>query len=47
MVGSELQNLHLGDPLLDEYLAFVEARARRNTWLAVVFDLKGVLFGRR
>jgi len=23
MVGSELQSLQLGDPLLDEYLAFV------------------------
>ncbi len=30
----------LGDPLLDGYLAFVEARARRNTWLATAFDLK-------
>jgi integrase/recombinase XerD len=40
MVGSELQSLQLGDPLLDEYLAFVGARARRNTWLAVAFDLK-------
>jgi integrase/recombinase XerD len=38
--GSELQSLRLGDPLLDEYLAFVGARARRNTWLAVAFDLK-------
>src|SRR5437868_13064412 len=40
MVGPELQSLQLGDPLLDEYLAFVAARARRNTWLAVTFDLK-------
>jgi integrase/recombinase XerD len=40
MAGSELQSLQLGDPLLDEYLAFVGARARRNTWLAVAFDLK-------
>ena len=40
MVGPELQSLQLGDPLLDEYLAFVGARARRNTWLAVAFDLK-------
>ena len=40
MVGSELQSLQLGDQLLDEYLAFVGARARRNTWLAVAFDLK-------
>src|SRR6266567_9597736 len=40
VVGPELQSLQLGDPLLDEYLAFVGARARRNTWLAVAFDLK-------
>src|SRR5258708_19590688 len=40
MLGSELQRLQLGDPLLDEYLAFVGARARRNTWLAIAFDLK-------
>jgi len=40
MQGSELQSLRLGDPLLDEYLAFVGARARRNTWLAIAFDLK-------
>jgi integrase/recombinase XerD len=39
MMGSELQSLQLGDPLLDEYLAFVGARARRNTWMAVAFDL--------
>lgn len=40
MQGSELQSLQLGDPLLDAYLAFVGARARRNTWLAIAFDLK-------
>jgi integrase len=27
-------------PLLDDYLAFVGARARPNTWLAVAYDLK-------
>jgi integrase/recombinase XerD len=32
--------IRLGDPLLDDYLAFVAARARTNTWLAVAFDLK-------
>jgi hypothetical protein len=47
VVGPELQSLQLGDPLVDEYLAFVGARARRNTWLAVAFDLKGVLLSRR
>jgi site-specific recombinase XerD len=30
----------LGEPLLDEYLAFVAARARANTLLAQAFDLK-------
>jgi integrase/recombinase XerD len=30
----------LGHPLLDDYLAFVAARGRTNTWLAVASDLK-------
>jgi integrase/recombinase XerD len=30
----------LGDPLVDDYLAFVAARARPNTLLAQAFDLK-------
>jgi integrase/recombinase XerD len=30
--------------LLDDYLAFVPAPARKNTWLAVALDLK-VFFG--
>ena len=30
--------IRLGHPLLDEYLVFVAARARTNTWLAVAFD---------
>ena len=30
----------LGHPVLDDYLAFVAARARPNTWLAAAFDLK-------
>ena len=30
----------LGHPLLDDYLAFVAARARPNTWLATAYDLK-------
>ncbi len=38
--GSELTAITLGDPLLDDYLAFVAARARTNTWLAVASDLK-------
>jgi site-specific recombinase XerD len=32
--------VRLGHPLLDDYLAFVAARARVNTWLAVAYDLK-------
>src|SRR2546430_17577200 len=32
--------IRLGHPLLDDYLAFVAARARTNTWLAVAYDLK-------
>jgi integrase/recombinase XerD len=38
--GADIQALHLGDPLLDDYLAFVGARARTNSWLAVASDLK-------
>ena len=36
--GTELAAITLGHPLLDEYLAFVAARARTNTWLAVASD---------
>ncbi|MGH9171413.1 MAG: tyrosine-type recombinase/integrase [Acidimicrobiales bacterium] len=32
--------MHLGHQLLDDYLAFVTARARPNTVLAVAYDLK-------
>jgi site-specific recombinase XerD len=39
-----LESITLGHPLLDDYLAFVAARARRNTWLAVASDLK-IFFG--
>jgi len=38
--GSELRVITLGHPMLDEYLAFVGARARFNTWLAIASDLK-------
>ncbi|MDP8927257.1 MAG: tyrosine-type recombinase/integrase, partial [Actinomycetota bacterium] len=38
--GGELRSIALGHPLLDDYLAFVGARARTNTWLAVASDLK-------
>jgi integrase/recombinase XerD len=36
----ELVAITLGHPLLDDYLAFVAARARTNTFLAVASDLK-------
>jgi integrase/recombinase XerD len=39
-VGAELRAITLGRPLLDDYLAFVGARARPNTWLATAYDLK-------
>jgi site-specific recombinase XerD len=38
--GSELTEITLGDPVLDDYLVFVAARARVNTWLAIASDLK-------
>jgi integrase/recombinase XerD len=40
MEGTALRALALGLPAVDEYLAFVGARARPNTWLATAFDLK-------
>lgn len=42
--GPEPESITLGNPLLDDYLAFVAARARTNTWLAVASDLK-IFFG--
>ncbi|UQX09834.1 tyrosine-type recombinase/integrase [Candidatus Mycobacterium methanotrophicum] len=42
--GSELAAITPGHPLLDDYLAFVAARARTNAWLAVASDLK-IFFG--
>jgi integrase/recombinase XerD len=38
--GSGPHAITLGHPMLDDYLAFVAARARPNTWLAAAFDLK-------
>jgi integrase len=34
------ETITLGHPLVDDYLVFVAARARRNTWLATAYDLK-------
>jgi site-specific recombinase XerD len=42
--GSEIKKVELGQPLLDDYLMFVMARARPNTVLATAYDLK-VFFG--
>ncbi len=36
----DVAEVRLGHPLVDDYLVFVGARARRNTLLAVAFDLK-------
>src|SRR6266571_1638522 len=36
----EIEKITLGHPLLDDYLVFVAARGRINTWLAVAYDLK-------
>jgi diguanylate cyclase (GGDEF)-like protein len=38
--GTQLRKVQLGQPLLDDYLAFVAARARPNTLLATAYDLK-------
>jgi len=38
--ASEVRSIRLGHPLVDDYLAFVGARARPNTWLATAYDLK-------
>jgi integrase/recombinase XerD len=40
VVGGEVQSIRLGHPLVDDYLEFVGARARINTWLAAAYDLK-------
>jgi integrase/recombinase XerD len=40
VAGGQVRSVRLGQPLLDEYLAFVGARARPNTWLATGWDLK-------
>jgi integrase/recombinase XerD len=36
---SELQSIALGLPMVDDYLQFVAARCRPNTWLATAYDL--------
>jgi integrase len=39
MNGTTVQRLTLGLPTVDDYLAFVGARARPNTWIATAYDL--------
>lgn len=36
---AELESITLGLPIVDEYLQFVGARCRPNTWLATAYDL--------
>jgi integrase/recombinase XerD len=36
---AELQSVTLGLPMVDDYLQFVGARCRPNTWLATAYDL--------
>lgn len=38
--GSEVERISLGNKFVDDYLAFVGARVRPNSWLAAGFDLK-------
>ena len=38
--GHQLRSSALGHQLLDDYLTFVGARVRPNTWLATGYDLK-------
>lgn len=38
--AGEPETISLGHPVVDDYLTFVGARARRNTWLATAYDLK-------
>src|SRR5437870_1198229 len=38
--GGHVVAITLGHPLVDDYLVFVGARLRQNSWLATAFDLK-------
>ncbi len=38
--NSRLVQITIGHPVVDDYLAFVGARLRLNSWLAVAYDLK-------
>jgi integrase/recombinase XerD len=40
VVDGDIHSLAVGHPLVDEYLAFLGARVRLNSWLAAAYDLK-------
>ena len=43
VVDGDVHSLAVGHPLLDDYLAFLGARVRLNSWFAAAYDMK-VLF---
>lgn len=43
-LDGQVDSIALGHPVIDEYLVFIGARARPNTWLAIATDMK-VFFG--
>jgi len=45
--SGEVQSIRLGHPLLEDYLAFVAARARTNTWAGADVRSECVLRGGR
>ena len=38
--GSRLARITVGHPMVDDYLVFVGARLRLNSWVSVAYDLK-------
>jgi len=38
--SSQLEQVTVGHPVVDDYLVFVGARLRLNSWVAVAYDLK-------
>ncbi len=40
VVDGDIHSLAVGHSLVDEYLAFLGARVRLNSWLAAAYDLK-------
>ena len=39
-LDGQVDSIALGHPVIDEYLVFIGARARPNTWLAIATDMK-------